>query len=103
MSGHGVKRSASPLNGFTHVLGTNDYAALFYAYPWAEMLAADVMAKLKAHGSLRAGGAALRHEILARGDAEDPSLLVRRFLGREPSTEALLAQLGVSSRGGAAA
>ena len=45
----------------------------------------------------RSAGDAFRKMILAKGDTEDPAVLYRTFLGRDPDVNALLTRLGVAA------
>ena len=42
-----------------------------------------------------ATGAAYREAILSKGDSEDPNVLFRNFVGREPNPDALHQQMGL--------
>lgn len=66
------------------------YAASYYAYSWAETLAADAFERFR-HGGLlyRAVGDAFRECVLSRGNSEDPRVLFRNFMGRDPCLTAL--------------
>lgn len=92
--------SATPLG---HVEGTvfpasfshiaSGYAAGYYGYMWSEVLALDMLSKFKANMLSAAVGRRYRDTILAQGGQVDPMRLVRRFLGRDPSSDAFFAEI----------
>lgn len=85
----------SIMRHLTHCIN-GGYAAGYYSYKWAEVLAADGFSRFKAEGVMNAAtGAAYREAILSKGDSADPNELFRNFVGREPNPDALLQQMGL--------
>lgn len=76
---------------FSHI--ASGYAAGYYGYMWSEVLALDMLSKFKGDMLNPATGRRYRDLILAQGGQEEPMKLVRRFLGREPSSEAFFAEI----------
>jgi thimet oligopeptidase len=80
---------------FGHLLG--GYDAGYYGYLWSKVYGDDMFSRFEAEGVLSPKvGAAYRREILEPNGADDAAVLLRRFLGREPSNEAFLRHLGLS-------
>ncbi len=87
------------LCSFTHIFA-GGYAAGYYSYKWAEVLAADAFAAFEEAGldqpdALRAVGQQFRETILSQGGSRHPMELFKAFRGREPDPQALLKQTGL--------
>ena len=80
---------------FSHIFA-GGYAAGYYSYKWAEVLAADAFAAFEENGIFDAGTAArFRHEILEIGGSRDFMQAYVDFRGRKPTIDALLRQSGI--------
>ena len=76
------------------------YAAGYYSYKWAEVLAADAFSAFEEHGSFDADTAEeFRRTILASGGSRDTMDAFTEFRGRAPSLAPLLRQAGIQSEG----
>lgn len=81
--------------GFSHIFA-GGYAAGYYSYKWAELLAADAFSLFEERGILDLqSGRAFREQILERGGSADPMELYVGFRGREPTIDALLRHTGI--------
>ena len=89
------------LCSFAHIFG-GGYAAGYYSYKWAEVLAADAFsafeeAGLEDHEALKSMGRRFRNTILALGGSQAPALIYESFRGRKASTKALLRHSGLAA------
>jgi oligopeptidase A len=96
-----------PWNRFAHSFGhvfAGGYAAGYYSYKWAEVLAADAFGAFEEHGVFdRVTAQRFLDAILARGGSRDPLDAFIEFRGRRPSISALLRQNGIEAPGEIAA
>jgi len=82
-------------NSFLHIFA-HGYAAGYYSYKWAEVLAQDAFAKFTQRGIFdKKTGREFLHCILEMGGSADPLELFKRFRGRAPKIDALLRYFGI--------
>jgi len=82
---------------FAHIFA-GGYAAGYYSYKWAEVLAADAFEAFEEAGVFDAATAArFRDSILARGGSIDAMDAFVRFRGRQPDVRPLLKQTGIAA------
>ena len=83
-------------NSFSHIF-SGGYAAGYYSYKWAEVLAADAFSLFEENGIFdQETGKAFLHNILEKGGSQEPMELFKAFRGREPQVDALLKQNGIT-------
>jgi len=92
---------AAPFNrmpaSFAHIFA-GGYAAGYYSYKWAEVLAADAFEAFEEAGVFDAETAArFRESILSRGGSIDAMDAFVRFRGRQPDVRPLLKQTGIAA------
>jgi oligopeptidase A len=84
-------------HAFTHIFG-GGYAAGYYSYKWAEVLAADAFAAFEEGGLFNAELAQrFRQNILEIGGSRDIAEAFIAFRGRPAHVDALLKQTGISA------
>ena len=85
-------------NSFGHIFG-GGYAAGYYSYKWAEVLAADAFAAFEESGVFdRNMAERFRRAILATGGSRDALDSFVDFRGRKPQLDALLRQAGITAQ-----
>jgi oligopeptidase A len=92
---------AAPFNrmpsSFAHIFA-GGYAAGYYSYKWAEVLAADAFEAFEEAGVFDGTTAArFRDSILSRGGSLDAMDAFVRFRGRQPDVRPLLKQTGIAA------
>jgi len=92
---------AAPFNrmpaSFAHIF-SGGYAAGYYSYKWAEVLAADAFDAFEQAGVFDGATAArFLDSILARGGSLDAMEAFVRFRGRQPDVRPLLKQTGIAA------
>ncbi len=82
---------------FAHIFA-GGYAAGYYSYKWAEVLAADAFEAFEEAGVFDGATATrFRESILARGGGTDAMDAFVRFRGRQPDVRPLLKQTGIAA------
>ncbi|HEX9162775.1 MAG TPA: M3 family metallopeptidase, partial [Thermoanaerobaculia bacterium] len=76
---------------FEHI--ASGYAAGYYGYMWAKVIALDLVSVFGGDVMNEAIGRRVREMILSRGSEEPARSLVERFLGRPVSSEAFFARI----------
>jgi len=84
-------------NNFSHIFA-GGYAAGYYSYKWAEVLAADAFAAFRERGVFdRTTAQRFLDSILSRGGSRKALEAFVEFRGREPDVNALLRQQGLAT------
>lgn len=84
-------------HSFSHIFA-GGYAAGYYSYLWAEMLASDAFAKFQEEGIFNPEvGLSFLKNILEKGGSDEALNLFIAFRGREPKIDALLKQHGIDA------
>jgi peptidyl-dipeptidase Dcp len=81
---------------FSHAFA-GGYSAGYYSYLWSEVLDAQSVDWMKAHGGLkRENGDHFRETLLSRGGSNDAMKLFHNFTGADPDVAPLLKRRGLS-------
>jgi len=84
-------------HSFSHIFA-GGYAAGYYSYKWAEVLAADAFSAFLEHGTFDHPTAQrFLDSILARGGSREALEAFVEFRGRPPRVDALLRQYGIAA------
>ena len=82
-------------HSFSHIFA-GGYAAGYYSYKWAEVLSADAFSRFEELGVFDENtGREFLQAILEKGGSEEPMVLFKNFMGREPKIDALLRHSGI--------
>ena len=79
---------------FTHIF-SGGYAAGYYGYKWAEVLAADAFSLFKEKGIFDAATAKAFRHLLEQGGQRHPMDIYVEFRGHKPETQALVEAMGL--------
>ena len=79
---------------FSHIF-SGGYAAGYYSYKWAEVLAADGFSLFEEKGIFDKQTAAKFRHLLEQGGSVEAAKLYKEFRGHDPEPEALLRQLEI--------
>jgi len=91
----GIAKGAHPQASFGHLMPS--YAAGYYSYMWAEVIAADLFKTFKGLGVMSPeAGSRYRKEILEPGAGREEMCSVEKFLGRPFTEEAFLTSIGAA-------
>jgi oligopeptidase A len=84
-------------HAFSHIFA-GGYAAGYYSYKWAEVMAADAFSLFQEKGIFDTDTSrAFEHTFMASGGAREPLDVFIDFRGREPEVAALLQQSGITA------
>ena len=83
-------------NSFSHIFA-GGYAAGYYSYKWAEVLASDAFSLFEEEGILSShAGQKFQNEVLSKGGSRPAMESFVAFRGREPTVDALLRHSGMT-------
>jgi oligopeptidase A len=82
-------------HSFAHIF-SGGYAAGYYSYKWAEVMACDIFSLFEEKGIFDSETSKkFKETFLESGGAKDPMDLFTAFRGRKPTVDALLQQNGI--------
>ena len=80
-------------SSFGHLMG---YGARYYSYLWSKVFALDMFAHVKKYGLLNYEiGKQYIDKVIGKGGSVEPDVLLVDFLGRQPTMDAFLEDLGL--------
>ena len=89
-----VVEGTSMAPAFTHIF-SGGYAAGYYGYKWAEVLAADAFSLFKEKGIFDAATAKAFRHLMEQGGQRHPMDIYVEFRGHKPETQALVESMGL--------
>ncbi|MBA3752075.1 Zn-dependent oligopeptidase [Candidatus Dependentiae bacterium] len=83
--------------GYCAFLHLPPYGAKYYGYLWSRVYAADLFYAIKAQDGLlnNVVGERYINQVIGKGGSEDPAVLLKSFLGRDPQSDAFFKDIGV--------
>jgi thimet oligopeptidase len=78
-------------SSFSHI--ASNYAAGYYGYMWSQVLALDMLSPFENDMLDPKVGARFRDDVLSQGGQVEERDMVRKFLGREPNSQAFFAEI----------
>jgi Zn-dependent oligopeptidase len=78
------------LNSFVHLI---DYNSKYYVYLWSKVFAMDILEKIKNNNFSKDIGKKFKEILLQPGGSEQPEILLKSFLEREPNINAFIESL----------
>jgi len=76
---------------FSHI--ASNYGAGYYGYMWSQVLALDMLSPFRKDMLDANVGRRYRDTVLSQGGQDEEMNLVKRFLGRKPSSDAFFAEI----------
>ncbi|MFT5723514.1 MAG: Zn-dependent oligopeptidase [Bacteroidia bacterium] len=91
-------KEACTSTAFSHIF-QGGYSSGYYSYKWAEVLDADAFEAFQENGIFdKVTATAFKKHILSAGGSEHPSILYKRFRGRDAKPDALLKRAGLVTK-----